>query len=443
MPHERAQGGARAAAILPVVLIVSLFFLWGMANNLNDVLIAQFRKAFALSDLQSGLVQSAFYMGYFLLALPASLFMQRFGYKAAVVFGLTLYGVGALLFWPAAESRLYGAFLAALFVIASGLAFLETSANPLVIALGDPKSGPRRLGLAQAFNPLGSITGILVGRQFIFSGVEHSPAQLAAMTPAQAMAFHQAEAHAVQLPYLALGAFVLAWAALTTLTRFPPVAVDREVKAPGQSFAADIGKLMGYRRYLFGVATQFFYVGAQVGVWSYVIRYAQRETGVLERTAADYLFLSLVAFTIGRFAGSALMTRIRSERLMTGFAAVNVMLCLAAVVAPGPLGLWALVVSSFFMSVMYPSIFALSVRDLGPLTKLGASLLVMSIIGGAVLTALMGWVSDLSSIAVAMTVPAGCFGVVGLFAWTSWSARAVESDPGGQSAPVVTAASRP
>jgi FHS family L-fucose permease-like MFS transporter len=424
MPGEEAtregRGGV-ATALLPMVLIVSLFFLWGMANNLNDVLIPQFRKAFALNDLQSGLVQSAFYMGYLLLALPASLFMQRFGYKAGVLCGLVLYGLGALLFCPAAESRLYGAFLGALFVIASGLAFLETSANPLVIALGDPKTGASRLGLAQAFNPLGSIAGIAVGRQFIFSGVEHTPAQLAAMSPAQLIAFHQAEAHAVQLPYLVIGIFVLAWAAVTAVTPFPRVAVAREAKLPGQNLAGDLARLFGRRRYLFGVVAQFFYVGAQVGVWSFLIRYAQRETGAPERTAADYLFVSLVAFTVGRFVGSFLMSKVRSEKLMAAFALINVGLCLVGVMAPGTLGLWALVGSSFFMSVMYPTIFALSVRGLGPLTKLGASLLVMSIIGGAVLTALMGWISDSSSIATAMIVPAVCFVVVGLFAWTARS----------------------
>jgi FHS family L-fucose permease-like MFS transporter len=214
---------------------------------------------------------------------------------------------------------------------------------------------------------------------------------------------------------------------ITAVTPFPKVAVAREPKAPGQNLMGDLARLFARRRYLFGVVAQFFYVGAQVGVWSYLIRYAQRETGAGERTAAGYLFISLVAFTAGRFAGSLLMSKVRSEKLMAAFAVINVALCVAGVAAPGALGLWALVGSSFFMSVMYPTIFALSVRDLGPLTKLGASLLVMSIIGGAVLTALMGWISDSSSIATAMIVPAGCFLVVGLFAWTARAAPGADS----------------
>src|SRR3990170_1801421 len=185
---------------LAIGLIVSLFFLWGMANNLNDVLIPHFRKAFSLSDLASGLVQSAFYLGYFLVAIPASLFMQRFGYKRAVIFGLVLYGAGALLFWPSAEARSYLFFLGALFVIASGLAFLETAANPMVATLGEPEGAERRLNFAQAFNPLGSIAGVVIGREFILSGIEPTPGEIAAMSPVALDAWRAQEAVAVQIP---------------------------------------------------------------------------------------------------------------------------------------------------------------------------------------------------------------------------------------------------
>jgi FHS family L-fucose permease-like MFS transporter len=389
------------AALAPVALIVSLFFLWGVANNLNDVLVAQFRKAFALNDLQSGLVQSAFYLGYFMFAMPAALFMRRFGYKAGVVLGLCLFGVGALLFWPAAEVRLYGAFLGALFVIASGLAFLETSANPLMTVLGPPEGGTRRLNLAQAFNPLGSITGVLIGRQFIFSGSAQSGA---------------VAAHAVQTPYLVIGLFVLAWAGLILAVRFPPAA---SAPAPDERIGggpAEIASLLGRPRFVFGVVAQFFYVGAQVGVWSYLIRYAERQAGADERTAASYLTAALVLFMIGRFAGAALMGRVRPDRLMAAFAAAAASLCVVGALAGGQTGLLALVGASFFMSIMFPTIFALAISDLGPLTKLGSSFVVMAIIGGAAVTALMGWVSDNSSIAIAMLVPAGCFGFVLAFA---------------------------
>jgi FHS family L-fucose permease-like MFS transporter len=218
------QGHTRAA----IALIVSLFFLWGMANNLNDVLIKHFKKLFTLSDFGSGLVQSAFYLGYFLVAIPAALFMQRYGYKAAVVLGLVLYGAGALLFFPAAEVQSYGFFLAALFVLAGGLAFLETSANPMVATLGPAEDSERRLNFAQAFNPLGSIAGVVIGRTFILSGLEYTPEQTAVMSPQAIDAWHAREAAAVQTPYVVIGLGVLAWAVLIALTRFPSSATRHQ-----------------------------------------------------------------------------------------------------------------------------------------------------------------------------------------------------------------------
>jgi len=218
---------------IPFALIVALFFLWGMANNLNDILIAQFKKAFTLSDFRAGLVQSAFYLGYFLLALPAGIFTRRYGFKAAVILGLLLYACGAFLFWPAADLRTYGLFLAALFVLASGLAFLETSANPFATVLGPPETAAQRLNLAQAFNPLGSITGVIIGQHFIFSGIEHTSAELAAMDAAQRSAYFAAESSAVQLPYLIIGLVVLGWATLILVTHGEELAatcVDRVIR---------------------------------------------------------------------------------------------------------------------------------------------------------------------------------------------------------------------
>jgi FHS family L-fucose permease-like MFS transporter len=414
------NGGEQSAAPryhTMLFIVVSLFFLWGVANNLNDVLIAQFKKAFSLSDLQSGLVQSAFYMGYFLLAIPASLFVRRYGYKAAVVFGLCLYCVGALLFYPAAELREYSFFLAALFVIASGLAFLETSANPLMTMLGSPETAERRLNFAQAFNPLGSITGVLIGRHFIFSGVEHNQESLAGLAPDQLAAFYAHEAQAVQMPYLVLGGLVLAWAVVVAVTRFSQVATAASAPAESGATLAGFRELLRKRRFVFGVVAQFFYVGAQVGIWSFMIRYAQHaDGGIGEKAAASVLVWSLVGFMLGRFAGTALMLRYNAGRLMAAFAGINIMLCLVAVVFGGMPGLMALAATSFFMSIMFPTIFAMALKNLGPLTPSGSSLLVMAIIGGAILPALMGGVSDLSSIRVAMLLPAACFAVVGAFA---------------------------
>jgi FHS family L-fucose permease-like MFS transporter len=423
---EKSRG-----TLLPFALIVSLFFLWGVANNLNDVLIAQFKKAFTLTDLQSGLVQSAFYFGYFCLAIPAALFMKRFGYKSAVVFGLVIYGIGALMFYPAAEIRQYEAFLAALFVIACGLAFLETSANPLIAAMGSPETSERRLNFAQAFNPLGAISGVLIGREYILSGVEPTAAELQAMSPAQLEAFYATEAQAVQLPYLALGAFVIAWAVLILLVRFPALAGMKAARDEGPGSAGDFFTLLAKPSFLFGVFAQFAYVGAQVGVWSYMIRYAQFVSpGMGEKMAAAYLTWSLVAFMAGRFIGTALMGAVRPATLMVAFALVNVGLCVFAVLRPDQTGLIALAATSFFMSIMFPTIFALSIKDLGPRTKSGASLLVMAIVGGAVITAAMGFLSDKTAISAAMMIPAACFMIVALFGYSHRSARVVVTGVG-------------
>lgn len=408
-------------AILPLVLIVSLFFLWGMANNLNDILIKQFKKAFELSDFQAGLVQSAFYLGYFVFAIPAGMFMRRYSYKAAIVLGLLLYATGAFLFYPAAQAHTYNLFLLALFVIASGLAFLETTANPLVTVLGPAEGAARRLNLAQAFNPLGSLTGILIGQHFIFSGVEHSATDLAAMSPAARQAFYVAESSAVQTPYLVIGVVVVLWALLIALTRFP--ATSSAAAEPTGQRHGIFGRLLRRWRFVLAVVAQFFYVGAQVGIWSFLIRYIQDGLpGTPEKSAAMYLFASLVLFMVGRFVGTALLRYLPPARLLGIFALVNLALCSIAVASPHSVGVYALVASSLFMSVMFPTIFALGLEGLGDdERKLGSSLIVMSIIGGAILTALMGAVSDQAGIHWAMAVPALCFAVILWFAFASAS----------------------
>ncbi len=406
-------------ALWPIVLITALFFFWGMANNLNDILIPQFKKAFVLTDFESSLVQQAFYAGYFIMAIPAGLLMRRFGYKAAVVTGLVIFAIGAFSFWPGAEIRQYPWLLGALFVIASGLAFLETSANPLMTILGDEKHAAFRLNLAQAFNPLGSLAGIWVGKTFILSGIEKL----------SSTADFVRETKAVQMPYLIIGLAVLAWAVLVALSRFPAQAT-RSV-ADDDTGSVSIGGLFKHSHFLVGVVAQFFYVGAQVGLWSYTIRYAQAEIHITDKVAADYVFWALVLFAVGRFVGTALMRVINPVRLLAAFAVINIALTAYAAGIGGQNGLYALVAASFFMSIMFPTIFATSVQGLGALTKSGASLLVMSIIGGAVLTAIMGKVSDGTHlIRLAIFVPTACFVVIAFYALTSK-----------KSAPVVIGAS--
>jgi len=389
----------RATSRRALILVTGLFFLWGVANNLNDILIPHFRSVFRLSDLQSGLVQSAFYLGYFCFAIPASLTMIRFGYKAAVITGLGLFASGAVLFWPAALAVSYPLFLLGLFVIASGLAFLETSANPMIASLGAPEDAERRLNFAQSFNPLGSITGLAMGTWLIL--------------PATAGEDPTAVQN-VLVPYSIIALVVLFWAFLLARTRFPAVATEERETHP----LSDFGALLRRPAYLFGVFAQFAYVGAQVGVWSYLIRYIGSALPELsQRGAAKLVIVSLGLFIVGRFTGTWLLTRMRGAPLMMVYGLIGAVLCLIGAVVGGAIGVGALVATSFFMSIMFPTIFVLTLRGLGPLTKSGAAMIVMAIIGGAAFTALMGLISDTThSIATAMLVPAACFAVVALFA---------------------------
>lgn len=402
---------------LPFVLVTALFLFWGIPNNLNDILIKQFMKSFEISRLQAGFIQSAFYMGYFLLSMPAALLMRRYGYKAGLVVGLLLYGTGTYLFWPAAHIREYGFFLFALFVIASGLAFLETGANPFVAQLGDPRTSERRLNFSQAFNPLGAVTGVLVGTVFIFSGIELTPAEIEAMKAAGTYdAYLEHETMRVVTPYLVLGTVMFVWALLILLTRFPKVAEEAEPdEARSKGRFRD---LFHHRHFVLGVIAQCFYVGAQVGTWSYYIQYVQDYTGLPEKSAGYFLTGTLVAFGVGRFTATWLMKYVQPSILMGIYGAINIGLIAVAAAFPGWVGVWAVFFTSFFMSLMFPTIFALGIKELGPNTKLGGSLIVMAIIGGAIFTPLMGLVFELTrSMALAMLVPGVCYVFVTYYAF--------------------------
>jgi MFS transporter, FHS family, L-fucose permease len=414
------QGGSHSlfptGQLFPFILVTALFFLWGIPNNLNDVLIRQFMKSFAISRFQAGLVQSAFYVGYFLLAMPAALLMRKVGYKAGFVIGLCLFGVGTFLFWPAAVVGRYDFFLVALFVIASGLSFLETASNPFIAQLGDPESSERRLNFSQAFNPLGAITGALVGTVFIFSGVELSPQETAAFKAQHIYeAYLRSETLRVVKPYLIIGAVAVLWAIVILRTNFPAIRSEHESSEGDHGHLRD---LLRYPHFLLAVVAQFFYVGAQVGTWSYFIQYVQESVHRPEKVAGYFLTGTLVAFGVGRFASASLMRFIAPNKLMGAYSVVNVMLVSIGVLLPGWIGLWSVFLTSFFMSLMFPTIFALGLKGLGPNTKIGGSLIVMAIVGGAVLTPLMGLISERSgSIAPAYSVPLFAYVVIALYSF--------------------------
>ena len=402
--------------LVPFILVTALFFLWGIPNNLNDVLIRQFMKSFAITRFKAGLVQSAFYMGYFLLAMPAALLMRKAGYKIGFVIGLLLYGSGCFLFWPAALAGSYGFFLFALFVIASGLAFLETASNPFIAQLGDPDTSERRLNFSQAFNPFGAISGALIGTVFIFSGVELSSQEISARKAHGLYeAYLRTETLRVIKPYLVIGVVAMFWALLIWRTKFPAIQSEHE------STSGDHGhfkELFRYPHFLWAVLAQFLYVGAQVGTWSYFIQYVQESTHQPEKIAGYFLTGTLATFGVGRFASAYLMRTIAPNKLMGAYSVVNIVLVTLGVIFPGWFGLWCVFLTSFFMSLMFPTIFALGLKGLGPNTKIGGSLLVMAIVGGAVLTPVMGLISEAAhSIAVAYLVPLVSYVVIALYSF--------------------------
>jgi MFS transporter, FHS family, L-fucose permease len=376
--------------ILPLVLITSLFFLWALGVNLNDVLIPHLKKAFRLTDLQSSLIQTAFFGGYFLAALPAGRLMERIGYKKGILTGLALCATGALLFIPAATILAYWFFLLALFVMACGQSFLEVAANPYVTVLGPAGSAERRLNLAQSFNSVGAVVTPVIGAAFILTNTESQAAQTA-------------EANTVRIPYLIIACIFLAVAAMIYFTKLPEVQDD----APEPQKLREAWKHPYLVR---GVLAQFFYVGAQVGVASFIIRLTEYLVpGTADKAAAGYLKWHLLGFMIGRFAGSAMMKYIPASRLLAAFAVACLICVTVALVTTGSIPIYAVVLIGFFHSIMFPTIFALSIKGLGAYTKLGSSLLVMSIIGGAVLPVTMGYVSDATNIQRALIVPLVCY----------------------------------
>lgn len=395
---------------LAVILITSLFFLWGFALNLNPILIPHLKKACQLSDFQSALIDSASYIAYFLIALPAGLFMKRFGYKAGITLGLLLFASGTFLFYPAAEMRHFGFFLVALFIIASGLTFLETAANPYITVLGDADSATQRLNFAQSFNGLAAFLAPLMGGTFILSGKTLSQQQQLSMTTAELNVYLDLEASSVQMPFIVIGLVVLLVAVLIWRTQLPEIKEEEKIEG------SVTGSILSEKNLLLGVAAQFFYVGAQVCISSFFIRFADQVAGIEEKTAAYLLSGAFLSFMLGRFIGTYLMKFIAPPRLLAAYSLINIVLLIAAISTTGMVSVYALVGVQFFMSIMFPTIFALSIRGLGTKTKVGSSLVIMSIVGGAIFPVIMGQVSDISSIQTAYVVPAVCFLVVFYFA---------------------------
>ena len=407
--------------LIPFVLITSLFFLWAFGVNLNDILIPHLKKAFGLTDFQSSFIQVAFFGGYFLAAFPAGWVMEKIGYKKGILAGLCICATGAVLFLPASSSRVYEFFLFALFVMACGQSFLEVAANPYVTILGPAASAERRLNFAQSFNALGAVISSVVGRRFILTGVEFAPAQIAAMRGAQLDAYRSSEASTVKGPYLFMAGIFIVVAVLIYFAHLPDVQDAPAGDAPRAAAESKSESVLSHGHLLRGVFAQFVYVGAQVGVASFVIRFAQFSVpGTTAKVAALYLFLHQLGFMAGRFIGSGLMKKIPAPRLLSLFAVAALLCATIALFASGVLPVYAIVLIGFFHSIMFPTIFALSIKNLGSLTKRGSSLLVMAILGGAVFPAIMGRISDASSIQTAFVVPLLCYIYIFYFGFSGY-----------------------
>lgn len=391
-----------------IALITSLFFLWGLAININPILIPHLKKACQLTDLESAFIDSATFFAYFVMAIPAGRFMERFGYKGGILTGLLLFALGAFLFFPAAETRSFIFFLTALFIIACGLTFLETAANPYITVLGDPNSATQRINFAQSFNGLAATVAPFLGGKFILSGRNLTEQEEAAMSPDQLTSYLNTEASAVKIPFIVVGIVILTVAIFFWATKLPEIVEDKDQKSSGSIWKE--------KNLILGVIAQFFYVGAQVCVSSFFIRFSHLVAGIEEKAAASFLSVALLGFMIGRFVGTFLLKYIPAPRLLAIYSFANIILLISAVMLDGMFSIYALIGVEFFMSIMFPTIFSLSISGLGSKTKEGASLVIMSIVGGAVFPVIMGRVSDVSNMQLAYLVPAACFIVILYFA---------------------------
>jgi MFS transporter, FHS family, L-fucose permease len=396
--------------LIPFILITSLFFFWGLIINLDSILIPHLRKAFRLNTLQSSLVDSSVFIAYFIMAIPAGIIMQRLGYRAGIIIGLLLFAMGSLLFVPAANTREYTFFLGALFVIACGLAILETAANPYATVLGPENTSTQRLNLAQSFNGLAVVIAPLIGGRFILSGKEYTDADLANMTAQAKEVYLQSEAASVKGPYIIIAILILVVAMLFLLIKLPDIKEEKTERK-------NLFHTLRHRHLAWAVIAQFFYVGAQVCITSFFINLARRSAGINEKLAAEYLGWGYgIAFMTGRFFGTFLMKYIQPARLLSIYAAVNILLSLLAIFSKGMITVYALIGIGFFMSIMFPTIFALGIKGLGHETKIGSSLIIMAIVGGAVLPPVLGYISDATkNIQNGYIVPLLCFIVVLFF----------------------------
>lgn len=394
------ESGKKYQAAL--ILVTSLFFLWGTAYGLLDVLNKHFQETLNITKTRSTLLQASYFGAYFLIALPAGLFMNRYGYKKGIIIGLLLYAIGAFLFYPAAQQASFNFFLLALFILASGLACLETAANPYVTVLGKPETSELRLNLAQCFNGVGSFLGPIIAANVFFGGETST------------------NLDSVKMVYIIIGVVVLLVAGLFFRTPLPEIKESEIVSSP----VLDRKPLFSHSNFTNSVIAQFFYVAAQVGTAALFINYCTEIGQGIDNSKAAYLLsISLLLFTAGRFVGTALMSRIAPNKLLTVYSLINIVLCGVVISGHDTLSVYSLMAIFFFESIMFPTIFALGIKDLGHHTKKASSFIIMSIVGGAIVPYVMGMLADNKSTAFAFIVPLLCFIVVAWYGWRGYRVK--------------------
>ena len=413
-----AAAAAKGSLVYPgmgllFVVLISCFTAWGIAADLTTPMVAGFKRIFEMNTFQASLVQLAYFGAYFLLAIPAALINQRFGYKAGLLTGVLLAAAGAIAFYPASKIMTYEAFLVALFAIAAGCSILETSANPYVLSLGPEETATRRLNFAQAFNPVGTNIGVLLAATLILPKLDE-PVNMANVTPAQETAVRAGQLGAVMGPYLGLGFVLIAIGLVIAIKKSPPIVEEYpDADMEGQS---PLKILISNKRYVFGVIAQFFNVAAQVCTWTFLIQYSQQALNGSLELGGYLLQVSLIVFLISRFFMTWLIGKIRATKVLTVLALLAVVLCVFAMFSPNVAGVAAVVALSFCLSLMFPTIYGVALQGLGPATKFGAAGLVMAIVGGAIMPLIQGLLLDATSPAISFIVPAVCFAVVALFA---------------------------
>lgn len=418
---------------LPFILITSLFALWGFANDITNPMVSAFKKVMELNNFEASLVQLAFYGGYFTMALPAAVFVNKYSYKKGVLLGLGLYALGALLFYPAASFESYGFFLASLYILTFGLAFLETTANPYILSMGDEQTATRRLNLAQAFNPMGALAGLIVAQKYILSSLESLRLEddgntaFADLSESARAFVRTSDLMIIRDPYVILGIVVIGFFILISIVKMP----EQQSVEGRVNIRRAIQRLFRVPRFVGGVVAQAFYVGAQIMCWTYLYQYAEA-LGINNELAVNYGIAALVVFMVGRWIGTALLKFMNSAKLLCYFSIGAGICTLLTIFITGIPGLYALVAISFFMSIMFPTIYGMALEGQGEDAKFGAAFLVMAIVGGALMPTLQGLILDVGGsgykdiqilgvpeVNFSFILPLVCFIVTGAYGWKS------------------------